>query len=574
NLWSRNALAWNDRLPDIEQALAGLGLDSAQLDGELIALDARGHSDFNALQKTLSGEAQAPLVYMLFDLVHLQGYDLSASPLLERKALLQTLLAKAPSHLAFSTHSRGDGAAAFAMASEQQLEGIMSKRADSPYRAGRGDDWRKIKRLQSDEFAIVGYTPGKGARSGFGSLLLGRPDGEGGWDYAGRVGTGFSEKQLRALGKRLATGGSKTPTVDPASVDPLLRGARWLPPRTVAEVYFRGIGGNGLLRQPSLKTLREDKSADDLGDADRPLARAAARKTAPAAVAITHPDRVVFPEDGITKQQVADYYRAVMDWFLPGVTRRPLSIIRCPEGIGSACFFQKHMISGLKRVGSVRLKEESGAAGQYLFVTDAESAIELVQFGAIEFHPWGASVEDPERATRLVFDLDPDPDVAWPRMVAAARLLRKLLQKVSLQSYVRTTGGKGLHVVVPLNPGVEWPTVKAFAQGFAQALTQMHPLEFVAVASKSRRKGRIFIDYLRNARGSTSVASYSLRARPGAPVAVPLRWEELGRIKGGQAFDIHSLPARLQRLRKDPWAGIDELRQDLDHLDALLAGKD
>jgi bifunctional non-homologous end joining protein LigD len=574
NLWSRNALTWNDRLPDIEQALAGLGLDSARLDGELIALDARGHSDFNALQKTLSGEAQAPLVYVLFDLVHLQGYDLAASPLLERKALLQKLLARAPPHLAFSTHSRGDGAAAFAMAGEQELEGIMSKRIDSPYHAGRSDDWRKIKRLQSDEFAIVGYTAGKGSRSGFGSLLLARPDGEGGWDYAGRVGTGFSEQQLRALGKRLATGGSTSPTVDPASVDPLLRGARWLPPRAVAEVYFRGVGGNGLLRQPSLKTLREDKSADGLRDADRPTAKAAARKTAPRtarksttakAVTITHPDRVVFPDDGITKQQVADYYRAVMDWFLPGVSGRPLSIVRCPEGIGGACFFQKHIISGLKRVGSVRLKEESGATGQYLFVADAESAIELVQFGAIEFHPWGASVDDPEHATRLVFDLDPDPDVAWPRMVAAARLLRKLLLQAALQSFVRTTGGKGLHVVVPLNPGVEWATAKAFAQAFAQALAQMHPLEFVAVASKSRRKSRIFVDYLRNARGSTSVASYSLRARAGAPVAVPLRWEELGRIKSGQAFDIHSLPARLRHLRKDPWAGIDDVKQGLGH---------
>jgi bifunctional non-homologous end joining protein LigD len=363
----------------------------------------------------------------------------------------------------------------------------------------------------------------------------------------------------------------------------------------VVEVYFRGIAGNGLLRQASLKTMREDKSPQDLLDADRPppkRAAAAAKKSprqsktakpaarrAPAtstgkagsgamskssAVTITHPDRVVFPDDGVTKQDVADYYRAVMDWFLPRVAGRPLSIIRCPEGIGGACFFQKHLLSGLKRVDTVRLKEESGGSGVYLFVSDAESVIELVQFGTLEFHPWGAIADDPDRADYLVFDLDPDPGVAWSRMVAAARLLRKLLREASLESFVRTTGGKGLHVVVPLNPPCTWDIAKRFAQGFAQALAELHPLEFVAVASKSRRKDRIFVDYLRNARGSTSVASYSLRARAGAPVAVPLRWEELGRVKGGNAFDIHSVPARLARLRKDPWEGFDALRQGLE----------
>jgi bifunctional non-homologous end joining protein LigD len=595
NLWSRNALPWNERLPDIRQAVAGLGLDSARLDGELIALDARGHSDFNALQKTLSGEAQAPLVYMLFDLPYLQGHDLSACPLLERKALLETLLHGTPSPLALSTHSRGDGDAAFAMAMEQQLEGIVSKRVDSPYRAGRGDDWRKAKRLDSDEFAVVGYTRGKGSRAGFGSLLLARPNGRGGWSYAGRVGTGFSDALLRELGESLATGGGRTPTVDKASIDPLLRGALWLPPAVVVEVYFRGIAGNGLLRQASLKTMREDKSPQDLLDADRPHPKraAAAAKASPrqskaakpaarrapaksadkagpgaaeksSAVTITHPDRVVFPDDGVTKQDVADYYRAVMDGFLPGVVGRPLSIIRCPEGIGGTCFFQKHLLSGLKHVDSVRLKEESGSAGVYLFVSDAESVIELVQFGTLEFHPWGATATDPEHADYLVFDLDPDPGVAWSRMVAAARLLRKLLRESSLESFVRTTGGKGLHVVVPLNPPCAWDIAKRFAQGFAQALAEMHPLEFVAVASKSRRKDRIFVDYLRNARGSTSVASYSLRARAGAPVAVPLRWEDLGRVKGGNAFDIHSVPARLARLRKDPWEGFETLRQGLE----------
>jgi bifunctional non-homologous end joining protein LigD len=572
-LWSRNALPWNDRLPDIVQSLESLGLHSARLDGELVALDSRGHSDFNGLQQTLSGEAQLPLVYMLFDLPHFEGSDLSRVGLLERKQLLQKLLAHAPKHLAFSSHAIGDGAGVFRMAVEQQLEGIVSKRIDSAYRPGRGDDWLKIKRLQSDEFAVVGYTPPKGSRSSFGSLLLARPDPEvkSGWVYVGRVGTGFSNEQLRSLGKSIADKGSPRPSVTLAAVDPLLRDARWVKPAAVAEVYYRGVGNNRLLRQPSLKTMRIDKKAADLVDSDRAQGKPAGmprrRKVAdadPADIRITHPDRVVFPDDGITKQQVADYYAAVMKWFLPGVVNRPTSVIRCPEGTAKTCFFQKHMITGLKHVGSARLKEESGARATYIYPLDATSVLELVQFGVLEFHPWGSTIKQPDRADRVVFDLDPGSNVAWDRVVAAARLVRRRLAQLGLDSFLRTTGGKGLHVVVPLNPGCPWAQVKNFAHAFASTLAQAHPLEFIATASKAQRHGLIYVDYLRNSRGATSAASYSLRARPGAPVAMPLRWNELGKLKSGHAFDIQSAPRRLARLRTDPWAGIDAVRQDLD----------
>ena len=336
-------------------------------------------------------------------------------------------------------------------------------------------------------------------------------------------------------------------------------------------MYYRGIGNKHLLRQPDLKTMRTDKTAADLRDSDRaPSTRPARNRRkgeneAPAAdITITHPDRVVYPGDGITKQQVADYYASVMDWFLPGVVDRPTSVIRCPEGTGKDCFFQKHMIPGLKHVGSVKLKEESGTQASYIYPRDASSVIELVQFGVLEFHPWGATVRQPDKADRVVFDLDPGENVAWDRVVAAARLVRKLLSQVGLESFVRTTGGKGLHVVLPINPGGPWPQVKAFAQAFASSLAQAHPLEFIATASKGLREGLIYVDYLRNSRGATSVASYSLRARPGAPVAMPLRWTELGKLKSGHDFDIHSAPKRLARLRSDPWDGIDELRQNLD----------
>jgi len=585
-LWSRNALSWSDRIPDIRQAIESLGLDSARLDGELIALDAQGQADFNALQKTLSGEASAPLAYMLFDVPFLEGYDLSHTPLHARKAILEALLEDPPAHLSYSSHVVGNGDTVFAMASAQKLEGILSKRVDSRYRGGRGDDWLKIKRVESDEFAVVGYTAPKGGRQGFGALLLARPAPEGGWHFMGQVGSGFSNRQLLELSRTLATGGSSKPTVNNPQDAP--RAVKWIEPTAVAEVNYRGIGNQGLLRQPSLKTMREDKTPADLRDSDRAApppppgsGKTSARKSAtgksaapgPAGITITHPERVVYPADGYTKQDVADYYRTVMDWFLPGVIDRPTSIIRYPDGIEKPSFFQKHIPSGgLKYVGSVKLKEETGAAAIYLYPQSADSVMELVQYGTLEFHPWGARVDTPDLADRVVFDLDPGPDVGWERVVAAARLVRKLLADLELESFLRTTGGKGLHVVVPLDPPSDWATVKQFAQGFAGALAGMHPLEFVAVSTKSVRHRKIYVDYLRNGRGATAVASYSLRGRPGAPVAVPLRWEELGKIRSGAQFDIRSVPARLKRLRKDPWAGIDEVRQSLDSVFDKLGG--
>jgi bifunctional non-homologous end joining protein LigD len=585
-IWSRNGLRWNERLPEIVQAVRDLGAPSLRLDGELIALR-YGQSDFNALQKTLAGEAQAPLAYMLFDLPHLAGYDISRAPLQTRKALLQRLLAGAGHPLAFSSHVVGRGEEVFSQAEQQGLEGIVCKRAQSPYRAGRGDDWVKIKRIESDEFAVVGYTEPRGSRTGLGSLLLGRPAADGGWDFAGRVGSGLGAEQLHQLERQLKLQRHATPSVHAASIDPLLRHAHWVTPQLVVEVFYRGVGNRGLLRQPSLKALRMDKSPEALRDSDRaspapakpprrrPTAKTAAKSKSaataevdPSTIVITHPDRVVYPDDGISKQAVADYYLAVMDRFLPSVQGRPTSVVRCPEGSGKPCFFQKHLLPGLRHVSGVPLKEDSGGSGIYLCPDSAAAVIELVQFGALEFHPWGATAAEPELADQVVFDFDPAPDVAWSRVVAAARLARKLLRQVKLESFVRTTGGKGLHVVVPLRPSVPWPQVKAFAHAFADSLAQLHPLEFVAVANKAQRKGRIYVDYLRNGRGATAVASYSLRARPGAPVATPLRWEELGKLSSGADFTLSNVPARLARLRRDPWEGFTAIEQDLQAISA------
>lgn len=576
-LWSRNALEWTDKIPEIRDAVAALGLTSAALDGELIA-GSGTKEDFNLLQATLSGERQGALAYALFDLLHIDGVDVAAAPLLERKALLQELLAGQAGHLAFSSHVQGDGNEAYRLAGEQHFEGIISKRADRGYHPGRSDDWRKTKQLASDEFAVVGYTAPKGSRSGFGSLLLAKPDAKHGWLYVGRVGTGFSDALINDVSKRIQ-GGGKKPTAYVPTEDTDLRAATWFEPRFVVEVFYRGIGGQQLLRQASLKAVRADKDVADLTDSDRAPVKggrgkrasavSSARKTAPTPQAdrmppkLSSPSKVLFPGDGYTKQDVWDYYSAVMDHLLPEVINRPLSIIRCPAGTGKPCFFQKHHTAGLELVDSVKLKEDSGINAHYLVVRDAASLLELVQFNALEFHPWGSHAEEPDRADRVVFDLDPCPDVPFAEVKRAATDIRELLVQLELESFLRVSGGKGLHVVVPLNPGCDWDLTKRFAKGFADALAQSEPQRFLATATKALRNKRIFVDYLRNGRGATAVASYSLRGRPGAPVAMPLAWSELAKLKRADAFTIKDVPGKLKRRRKDPWEGIDALKQNL-----------
>ena len=604
-LWSRNGLDWTSRVPEVDDALATLGLRDALLDGELVAGQGR-REDFNLLQQVLSGERQGRLRLVLFDLVHVEGVDLSAAPLLERKQLLERLLRGAPDALGYSSHGVGDGAAAFQAALEAGFEGIISKRTDAPYHPGRGDDWRKVKVQASAEYAVVGYTPPKGGRRGIGSLLLATPDREHGWRYVGRVGSGIGDAQLRALGEKLAGKGRDAPTVHVPENDTDLRQARWLPrPAFVVEVFTRGTGGSGLLRQASFKALRPDKPVSALADAggdriEQPAedgvkktgklkgkaagtsdaaasdkgrgkrsgtrgrgAKRTARGAARTPPELSSPGKVLFPEDGITKQQLADYYAAAMDWLLPEIEGRPLSLVRCPGGLRAQCFFQKHATPGMDLVSRIPLKESDGGREDYIYVTDAASVLELVQFNSIEFHPWGAHVDDVEHCDRLVFDLDPDPSVGWRDVVAAARQLRGFLKQAGLESFLRTSGGKGLHLVVPLSPAAPWPQARAFAQAVAEAAREADPLRYVATASKRSRKGKIFIDWLRNGRGATSVASFSVRARAGAPVSMPLRWEELGRLSGGNAYHIGNAPARLARLRRHPWDGIDSLRQSL-----------
>ena len=564
-LRSRGGLDWDDTFPEVAQAVAALPVADACLDGELVVLGEDGQSDFSELQRVIDGTSKSPLRYLVFDLPGLAGVDLRKSPLHARKELLRQLLGDAAGLLAFSDHVVGHGVEVFAQTRARGIEGVVSKRAGSDYRPGRSGDWIKAKHEQGDEFIVVGYTDPKGARSGFGSLLLATRE-RGRLRYVGRVGTGFDAEALRTIHQRLRALGRKTATVELPAHVPLSRGSvHWVAPRLVAEVAFRGWAKEGLLRQASFRRLRADKRPRDVGPQPDAGARESImkRRIDTTNARITHPDRVVFEGADYTKGDVADYYRSVARWLLPGLAGRPLSLLRCPDGTRGECFFQKHHAGSLgDDVRAIALEQKSGRK-QYLYVDDIEGVIDLVQMNTIEFHPWGARVDDPEQPDRMVFDLDPGEGVRWPEVVVAARDVRDKLRRAGLRSFVRLSGGKGLHVVVPIARGPSWDEMRAFCEAFSTAMATHAPERYVATMSKARRGGKVFIDWLRNTRGATSVASWSLRARRGAPVAVPLRWEELGRIRRPDAFDLAKARQRAARLRKDPWEGFGGLRQAL-----------
>ena len=563
-LWSRNGLPWNARVPELAQALSELGV-IAMLDGELIAVDARGYSDFNALQHALKSGDTAQLRYAVFDLLALDGFDLTQAPLTERKAVLEQLLRGADPRLFYSDHVSGHGADVFDAARAQGMEGIISKRADSTYDSGRSAQWLKIKAVDTREFVVVGYTQPKGSRPGIGALLLAQvKDGE--LVYAGRVGSGLSDAMLRDLPRRLEALEASTPTVPLPPHTPLPPGrVHWVRPGMVVEVIFRGWGKEGLLRQASFHRLRDDKPVSAELEQPEPAARTpravastpkraaktatkvrpSPRSTPGALPAPSSPGRVVYPDAGFTKQDVYDYYLAAADQVLDEIGGRLLSIVRCPEGIGGPHFFQKHAGPGFGE--SVRrhvIRENDGDQATYFSVDDVAGLMNLVQMNAIELHPWGSRVDALERPDRLVFDLDPDTAIGWSDVKAAARDVRARLAEVGLDSYPRLSGGKGAHVVVPIAPQADWTQVRRFCEAFADAMAQGDPQRYVATMSKAKRQGRIFIDWLRNGRGATAIASWSLRARPGAPAAVPLAWEEFARVRRPDRFTLKDAARR------------------------------
>jgi bifunctional non-homologous end joining protein LigD len=683
---------WSARLPWLVDALrAQVPVEAALIDGELVHLGADGVTRFGALQKALAEGHHGSLVYYAFDLLHLQGVDLRDVPLVQRKEGLAQLLAELPAkgRIRLSEHIVGDGGRLISRACKLGLEGVISKRADSPYRAGRHRDWLKIKCSRRQEVVIGGFTEARSGPRRLGALLVGVYDEEGNFVYSGRVGTGFDHDaaaDMRARLDELAVARSqflKTP--------PGFSRSKFVRPELVGEVEFSEWTTDGRMRHPVFVGLREDRQARDVRR-ERPEAvdeavkpgkqataskevavreqvtaseeatskkatarragskqtaskrtaskkagseqtankragseqtaskkatarragskQAAARragskkaaskkasKTAAASkktsktaangktavngataserlprgavevlgVTLTHPDRVVYPDDGITKRDIAEYYESVAGWILPWVESRGLSVVRCPDGVSTdprKCFFQKHIHHALPP--SLHTAPLDADHEPFLYIEDAPGLVALTQVGVLELHVWGSTIERPDDPDRMIFDLDPGPNVPWERVKETAAALRTRLEDLDLASFLKTTGGKGLHIVVPLTRGRQtWDTVKSFSQGIAREFAEAAPKLFTATASKAGRTGRIYIDYLRNSRGATAVAPYSTRARPGAPVAVPLRWDELAGLETPQRYTVRTLARRLAALKADPWRELTRVRQSL-----------
>jgi bifunctional non-homologous end joining protein LigD len=556
-LLTRGGLDWTDKFAAVARALASLPCRQALLDAEVVVLNASGASDFSALQEALSAGRDRDMALFAFDLLYLDGYDLTAATLEERKAALARLLEGAPPPLRYSDHVAGRGPEFAAKACSFALEGVVSKRRDRPYRPGRGGDWLKAKCTARQEFVIAGYTPPSSGRAGFGALLLGYWQ-DGVLRYAGKVGTGFSQRTQEAvLGKLVPLQRPTSPLADPPKDS-----VTWVEPQLVAEVEFSEWTPGGHLRHPSFQGLREDKAAADVvreatpGDSRRDTGVEAKLQ----GFAFTHPDRVLWPGQGVTKKGLAAYYADVAPFMLPHVAGRPLSLVRCPEGEGADCFFQRHALAGLgDGVKTVPVPGEEPT----LWIDGVEGLFALVQVGVLEIHNWGSRVDHIERPDRLCFDLDPDPDLPWSRVVEAARQVRGRLEKLGLRSFLKTTGGKGLHLVVPIVPDSDWTAAKAFCKSFAATLARDHPDRYVATITKARRTGKILIDYLRNQFSATWVAPYSTRARPGAPLSVPLTWDELDEGLRSDHFTLATIGRRLGALGRDPWDGIGDTRQRL-----------
>ncbi len=572
-LLTRSGKDWTDRMRSLQGALKRLAVDAAYLDGELVALNQAGHSNFQALQNSLAEGRDSELVYYAFDLLHLDGADLISLPLLERKSRLRELLESQPElgdRVRFSAHVVGNGAAFFENAGKLGLEGTIAKRAQSTYRSGRGRDWLKIKCSQRQEFLVVGYTEPAGSRSHLGALLLATRDG-GRLRYAGRVGTGFSDASLAELHGKLTPLAVEAAPVENPPKGADARGVHWVEPKLVAEVSYTEMTADGSLRHPTFQGLRDDKPAREVrleAATELPAAaRAVETPTRPAnakpSYAITNPEKVLYPESGITKRELLDYYALVADRMLPHVANRPLSLVRAPNGIGKQTFFQKHPGKGTPAgLRSIDIREREGKQ-PYSVIDDEKGLFGLVQLGVLEVHTWGSRADDFEHPDVLVFDLDPDEGLEYGAVIQAALTVRRIFEQAKLESFVKTTGGKGLHVCIPVTPDLDWEQARTFTGHVAEAMVADAPNLYLATATKAKRKGKIFIDYLRNGRGATFIAPYSTRAREHAPIAVPLEWDELSPSLPPNHFTVRNIEARLARLKRDPFEGMARSRQRL-----------
>ncbi|WP_395396403.1 DNA ligase D (plasmid) [Novosphingobium sp. BL-8A] len=558
--YTRSGLDWSDRFAAVIEAARNLNVRSALIDGEAVVLDAGGKSSFQALQNALKS-APGTIDYFAFDLLELNGEDLTQLALTDRKAMLAKILPQASGRLRYSEHIVGGGEKLLNRFCEAGLEGVISKRVDGRYVGSRSGGWLKTKCIRRQEFVIVGWTPSDKSRL-LRALVLGINE-DGALRYAGKVGTGFGVDEIQRLMGLMRTLESKTPTVKAPRAE--VREVHWLEPRLVAEIAFTEMTNEGTLRHPSYLGLREDKKAEAVVlEAEAPLALATASATG---VAISNRDRVIYPENNRTKGELADYYAAVAPIMLPWVGSRPVSLVRCPQGRAKKCFFQKHDAGSFgEAVRHVGITEKDGHEEPYLYIDTPEGLLTCVQMGTIEFHGWGARIEDVEKADRLVFDLDPDVGLDFENVRSAAFHFRDILKSVGLETFPMLTGGKGVHVIAPLIPRAEWDEVKDFAHRLAQAVALSDPANFTAALPKAQRKGRIFVDYLRNQRGATAVMPYSARSRENAPVAAPISWKEMETIDKPSHFTINDAKQLLRRASSRALAGWGRAAQGLPDL--------
>lgn len=590
-LLTRTGLDWTHRMKSIAQAVAALPVKSALFDGEVVALEKDGTTSFAELQAAFQDGAESALTYFVFDLLHLDGQNLRGLPLVERKSILAKLLdgASPEEVVRLSEHLDGAASAMFRQACQLGAEGIVSKLARSRYSSGRGYSWLKLKCVREQELVIGGFTlPSNGTR-GVGALLLGYYR-AGNLVYAGRSGTGFTRQTHRMMRERLEKLVRKESPFDemPASA---VRGARWVTPELVAQISFATWTTDNLVRQAAFKGLREDKPAKSVqrevakgrleraGRDEKAEASAthkqkttAAKRNSPSMtsskeplpIRLTHPDKILDAESRLTKDELAHYYMNIASYILPYIEGRPLTLLRCVDGAGKSCFYQKHKNEMLPAdIGSIEIVDKkTGAPEPYITLSTEKAFVELAQLGVLEVHPWGSRNTSVEKPDWIVFDLDPDSTIGWKTLTNAAAEVRERLKRLFLESFLKTTGGNGLHVVVPIRAENPWPVVKEFAHNLVLAMEKDAPDLYLTRMTKAARKGKIYLDYLRNERGATSIAPYSPRARSEVPVALPLKWEELN-MKDRPRFLLSEFSRWKKRLQKDPWSDIGALRQSL-----------
>ena len=547
-IYTRSGLDWTDKFSPLAGAIKALDLPPALIDGEIIAFDADGNPSFSALQAVLkrghgAERADTPFHFFAFDLLSLDGMDLKSLPAIERKERLEALLADAEQPIHVADHLIGSGEKLYRSLCQAGQEGIIAKRVDAPYRSGRTRAWVKVKCTRRQEFVIVGWTRSKAKGRAFSSLLLGQHEGSE-LVYKGKVGTGFDAATMTDLAEAMGPISTGTPQVIISARE--ARDVQWVEPRLVAEVSFAEFTGEGRVRHGSFLGLRSDKLAKTV----KPE-KAAPTPPSATVIKISNRARVIFPESGQTKGVLADYYARISPLMLSFAANRPISLVRCPQGRAKKCFFQKHDSGAFgDHVRHVAIREKNGGSEDYLYVDDTDGLIACVQMGTIEFHGWASRADAVEKPDRMIFDLDPDEGMDFAQVSQAAKDIRDHLREIGLISFAMLSGGKGVHVVVPLSPTHDWDAHKDFAARFAQALSAAEPDRFVATMSKAKRKDRIFIDWLRNQRGSTAILPYSARARAGAPVAIPVDWNELNDLQDAHPFDIGDVEMLWERASK------------------------